>query len=134
MKLYADEPGHAVLRRLDLLVVSCLARVEVPAAIWRKRRRRELTEDEASLLAEEFEADYFGTAAEAPRFLITGIVPSVLDVAAHLVATRRLRAYVGIQLASACAARDADASCDAFACADAALRDAARAEGFSLVP
>ncbi len=134
MKLYADEPGRDAVRKLDLLVISCLARVEVPAAIWRKQRLRQLTEEDATLLTHEFEADYFGTETDAPRFVITAIVPVILDAAARLVATRKLRADDGIQLASACAVRDADPACDAFACADAALREAARAEGFALVP
>jgi hypothetical protein len=47
------------VRVLDLLVVSCLARVEVPAAIWRKRRLGELSEKDARLLTGEFAADYY---------------------------------------------------------------------------
>ena len=35
VKLYADEPGHEPVRALSRLVVSQLARVEVPSAIWR---------------------------------------------------------------------------------------------------
>ena len=39
-KLYADEQDHPLVRGLDGLVVSALARVEVPSAIWRKGSRR----------------------------------------------------------------------------------------------
>ncbi|MGH3855031.1 MAG: type II toxin-antitoxin system VapC family toxin [Pseudonocardiaceae bacterium] len=42
VKLYADEQDHQVVRGLGSLVVSALARVEVPAAIWRKHRMGEL--------------------------------------------------------------------------------------------
>ena len=133
MKLYADEPGHEIVRALDLIVVSCIARVEVPAAIWRKQRARELTEAEASLLTAEFEVDYFGTADQPSRFVVTGIAPSVLDLAARLVATRGLRAYDGIQLASACAARNVDPDCESFVCSDLALRTAAASEGFTVL-
>ena len=34
VKLYADEPDHKLVREQGSLVVSTLARVEVPAAIW----------------------------------------------------------------------------------------------------
>jgi len=134
VKLYADEPGHQAVRALERVVVSCLARVEVPAALWRKQRRGELGEGELRVLVLEFEADYFGTAVEAPRFLVAGIPPIVLDAAARLLASHTLRAYDAIQLASACAVRDADPNCDAFACADRRLRAAAVAEGFEILP
>lgn len=134
MKLYADEPGHRAVRALERVVVSCLARVEVPAALWRKQRRRELGEAELRVLVAEFEADYFGTPGEAPRFLVTGLPPTVLDAAALLLVSHALRAYDAIQLASACAVRDADSGCASFACADRGLRAAAEAEGFELLP
>jgi len=134
VKLYADEPGHRAVRALDRVVVSCLARVEVPAALWRKQRRRELGEAELRVLVAEFEADYFGTRGEPPRFLVTGLPPLVLDVAVRLLAPHALRAYDAIQLASACAVRDADPGCAVFACADRALRAAATAEGFEVLP
>ena len=93
-----------------------------------------MSEVDANLLTADFEADYFGADRGGARFVITGIVPSILDAAAAFVATRGLRAYGGIQLASACAARAADASCRSFACADRALRSAAAAEGFTVLP
>jgi hypothetical protein len=123
-----------VVRALDVIVVSCIARVEVPAAICKKQRIGELTKDAASVLTADFEADYFGTQDTAARFLIMDISTILLDRAADLVATHALRAYDAIQLASACAARDADPACRVFACTDAALRAAAVLEGFKLVP
>jgi hypothetical protein len=86
VKLYADEPGNEAIRRLAPVVVSCLVRVEVPAAIWRKHRMRELSQADARLLIEDFEADYFGADRGGPRFLVMAIVPLVLDAAATLVA------------------------------------------------
>lgn len=56
----------------------------------------------------------------------------VLGRAAHLVAVHGLRAYDGIQLASAVAARDADGSVVTFLCADTELVAAARLEGFDV--
>lgn len=36
MKLYADEEYAELVRGVEFLVVSAVARVEVPAALWRK--------------------------------------------------------------------------------------------------
>jgi hypothetical protein len=132
VKLYADEPGYAAMRKLRVLVVSCLARVEVPAAIWRKHRRGELTTEQAALLTSAFEVDYLGYGDASPRFVVVGIVPELLDDAARLAAQHGLRAYDAVQLGSARAARGADPSCDTFACADRSLRVAAAAERFRL--
>ena len=86
------------------------------------------------MLTAEFEADYFGGAGEEPRFVVMGVPPGTLDAAARLVATHGIRAYVAVQLASALAARDADAACATVACFDQRLRRAAAAESFSLIP
>ena len=42
VKLYADEDGARSIRLLGLLVVSEIARAEVPAALWHKQRAGEL--------------------------------------------------------------------------------------------
>ena len=130
MKLYADEPGHEAVRALGTVVASALARVEVPSALWRKRRDGGLGASEAALLTRAFAADIAGP---APRIAAVAIDP-VLERAAALAATHGLRSGDAIQLAAALAARDADPRCSAFACFDAALRDAAASAGFSLVP
>jgi uncharacterized protein len=115
-------------------VVSCLARVEVPAAIWRKHRAGELQDHQAHVLTAEFEADYFGAGSEEPRFVVLGLPASTLDAAARLVAAHGIRAYIAVQLASAIAARTADPDCDTIACFDRRLQRAAVAESFGLVP
>jgi len=134
VKLYADEPGHEHVRNPGLLLVSQLARVEVPAAIWRKHRMGELSPDDARVLADAFEADYFGTDGEDARFIAVALAAPVLDDAARLAAVHGLRAYDAVQMGSACAARTADPACGSFAAFDRALRSAAAAEGFTLVP
>lgn len=134
MKLYADESDSEAIRALEVIVVSRIARVEVPAAIRKKQRMAELDEDQARTLTEEFEADYFGTVDAVPRFAVVDIASAVCDRAAALVATHPLRAYDAIQLASACLVREVDPSCNSFACSDTTLRAAAAAEGFALVP
>lgn len=134
MKLYADEDGHEHVRGLPLIVISALARVEVPAALWRKHRIGELDAADTQILIGTFEADVFGDDREPPRFLTIGLPPPLLEAAARLTGVHGLRAFDAVQLASACAARGADETCDSFACFDASLRRAAAAEGFAIVP
>jgi predicted nucleic acid-binding protein len=134
VKLYADEPGHAPVRRLRSLIVSALARVEVPAALWRKERLGELQSVDAEVLVAAFEADYHGTDREPPLFAAVALMPEVLETAAQITAAHALRAYDAMQLACALAARDADPGCTEFACFDDELRAAAARSGFGLVP
>jgi predicted nucleic acid-binding protein len=134
VKLYADEIGHKQVRGLASMAVAQLARVEVPAALWRKSRIGELAADDARLLTADFEADYFGTGSEPPRFAVVAATGSVLDEAARLCASHGLRAYDAIQLATALAVRRADAECESFAAFDRTLRTAAATQGFELVP
>lgn len=134
VKLYADEAEHEPIRRLKTIAVSQVARVEVPAALWRKQRLGDYAADVAQLLTAEFEADYFGTDHEPPRFAAVTVTNDVFDEAARLCAVHGLRAYDGVQLSCALAARGADADCTTFAVFDNALRAAAAAEGFALIP
>jgi len=134
VKLYADEDGHEVVRALAPIAVSQIARVEVPAAIWRKQRVEGIDPVDARTLVEDFEADYFGTTSEPARFATVVVDASVLDAAAHLCGTHGLRAYDAVQLSCALAARAADPGCRTLAAYDDALRAAAAREGFTLVP
>lgn len=134
VKLYADEHDHHHVRQLNAVAVAQIARVEVPAALWRKQRIGELGADHAQLLTAEFEADYFGTDDEEPRFASIVITSGILDEAARLCAVHGLRAYDGVQLSSALAARRADPACATFAAFDESLRAAAATEGFALAP
>jgi predicted nucleic acid-binding protein len=134
VKRYADEPGHEQIRGLEAVAVSQLARVEVPAALWRKHRLGELTADHARLLTADFEADYFGSDKEPPQLAAVMITGRVLDDAARLCAVHGLRAYDGVQLSSAMAARRADPDCTTLAAFDHDLRRAAATEAFTLLP
>lgn len=134
VKLYADEPDHEIVRGLGALIVSAIARVEVPAALWRKERLGELDAAQAEVLVAAFEADFLGTADESPRYAVVAPGPAVLDSAAQLTAHHGLRAYDAIQLASGLAAAGADPECEAFACFDDELRAAAARSGLALVP
>jgi hypothetical protein len=101
----------------------------VPAALWRKHRIGELSASDTALLVAAFEADYFGTDSEEPRFAVIAVTRGVLDHAAQLVGTHGLRAYDGLQLASACQTRDAIGNAVAFLGFDKTLGAAAAAEG-----
>ena len=92
VKLYADEDGCEQVRGMASLAVAQLARVEVPAALWRKQRMGELSANDARLLTADFEADFFGTDAEPPRFAAVVASGRLLDQAARLCASHGLRA------------------------------------------
>ena len=134
VKLYADEDGQEEIRALRDMIIGQIARVEVPAALWRKQRMGELAPEDAQILTAEFEADYFGTEEGAPRFAAVLITSEILEAAAGLCASHALRAYDGVQLSCAVAARAAEPGCTAVAAFDNSIRSAAAAAGFSLVP
>ncbi len=94
----------------------------------------ELSANDARLLTADFEADYFGTDSEPPRYVAVAPAGSVFDDAARLCASHGLRAYDAAQLSSALAVRRVDGDCAEFAAFDRSLRIAAVTEGFELVP
>lgn len=122
------------MRSVAALAVSALARVEVPAAIWRKHRLGELETADASTLARAFTVDFAGATRRPPRFAVVPVTATVLEEAAHAVGRHGLRAYDAVQLASALAVRSADANSRTLACFDGDLRAAGAVEGFELIP
>jgi len=135
VKLYVPEAQHeTVVAISEAIVISVVARVEVPSALWRKQRIGELTADDAGVLSAAFAADLAGDDDAPARFASIGLVDDVLDEAVAAVSRHGLRAYDGIQLASAIVARRAVADLDAFVAFDLALRRAAAAEGFAVRP
>lgn len=131
MKLYAEEKGSELVRELESIVVSLLARVEVPSALWRKERDGEITLETVSRLIPEFEVDMQGTPDQPPRLNVVPLGVPIADRAARLCATDRLRAYDAIQLATFLTLAG---TVERFACFDSALRDAAARRGIPLVP
>jgi uncharacterized protein len=116
------------------IVVSVLARVEAPAAIWRKQRCGELDRKDAIILARAFGADYAGTPDAPARFLAVRATDQILERASRLTRESGLRAYDAVQLASAIAARDLDGRCATLATFDKDLAVAAVCEGFGTLP
>ena len=129
VKLYADEDGAASVRRHRVFVVSAIARVEVPAALWGKHRSGLLSAEDAAVLVGEFAADWH---QQDGPFLPVVVSAPVLERAAKLVGRHGLRGYDAVQLACAAAAREADPQVDTFLCFDVELSSAARREGFQL--
>lgn len=129
VKLYADEAGAELVRSIKLYVVSAVARVEVPAAIWRKHRLGELSAADAGVLTSAFEADWYDSLGP---FVPVAAGDGVFATAAALVMTHGLRACDGVQLASAVAARAADPDVNSLLCFDTELSEAAAREGFGL--
>lgn len=130
VKLYADEVDADLVRGRAVYVVAAIARVEVPAALWRKQRTGELSAEDAALLTADFAADWHE--ADGPYVPVAVHAP-VLERAAALVASHGLRAYDGVQLACASAAREADPQVDSFLCFDGELSAAAARAGFQLL-
>lgn len=134
MKRYADEPGGSALEDRADLIVSRITRVEVPSALWRKYRQRELTKDDLVTLLAAFESDWVRAGDENGSFQIIEVSHGILELAASSLSRHPLRAYDALHLASAMAARDVDDGLTEFACFDGRLREAAYAEGFDLLP
>lgn len=132
VKLYADEPGHGSVRALEQVVVAQIARVEVPAALWRKNRMGELSAGAAAVLVAAFEADWFGTEEGPRRFEVVRMSARVVEDAARLAGVHGLRAYDAVQLATARAVRAVDESTERFVAFDRGLSSAAAAEGFTI--
>ncbi len=134
VKLYVEEAGHEAVRALSALAVGQVARVEVPAAFWRKHRLDELDARDASVLTSAFEADYYGTVEERPRFIVVRTTAGILDAAATLCARHPLRGFDAIQLASALAVKQIESGVTGMVTFDRALRAAAAAEGLAVLP
>ncbi len=134
VKLYVPEAGHEAVRAIMApIVVSVLARVEVPAALWGKQRAGELTAEDAAVLVAAFEFDYHGDTTRDGAFAVIAMSELIAVDAARQAARHGLRAYDSVQLASAIAARVADPGIADVAVFGVNLRRAMLAEGFSAV-
>ena len=137
VKLYAEEEHSDVVRAVaaaDELVISLLTWVELASAIWAKQREGLIGAADAERLARAVEAHILGSPAGDSLFGVVDLSLTRLGTAADMVARHGLRAGAGIQLASALAARAADAACATVLCFDHRLRSAAAREGFRLLP
>jgi len=107
--------------------IASVARVEVPAALWKKVRIRELAEPAAVVLETRFASDF-----ENDAYTIVEIDRRLLASAAELPRRHSLASLDAIHLACAAAIRDIASDQIEFVCADRALAIAAEAEGFEV--
>ena len=126
VKLYVEEPGSAVVRRLveeaELVAASVAAYPEARAALARRRRERSLTAAELRRAKAAFEADW-------PRVLALDLAGELARNAGDLAERRRLRGFDAVQLASYLTiAREFPDDDVTFSSADTALARAARQE------
>lgn len=129
-KLYVEEERFAEVRALSSIwVVSHLARVEFAAGLWRKVRMGELRPVTANSIWSGFVNDWAGL-GPGLHYSIVAFSDALSTRAAGLCATRRLRAYDSVQLASALVGRATGADISRFVCFDTNLNAAAAAEGF----
>lgn len=127
VKRYADEPGAALVREHEVLVVSALARVEVAAAFWGKVRTGELSVEDAAVLHDAFTADW---SQPGSPFVPVAVKDDVVELAVTLSRRHSIRAYDAVQLASALSARPAGV--EGFLCFDVQLGEAAVREGLAV--
>ncbi len=111
------------------IVMSALSMTEVLAAMWGKALRGELSEPHASVLDRAFVAD-----VRRRRFEVLPVARDVITCSIDCVRRHRLRGADAVQLASALLAREADPAVRTMAVFDERLRNAASAEGFTLLP
>ncbi len=132
VKRYADESGSDLVQAVPPpLIVSDLAAVEVPAALWRKHRVGQISASDAQILSRRFLTDIDATSSQSDAVLIEA-GKDILRDAVSLVARHPLRADDAVQLASALAAVRTLGNCP-FGCFDTQLNDAAAAEGLTLL-
>jgi len=132
VKRYVPEVGHEIVDRLPRpFLVSLLATVDVPAALWRKHRMGEIGASDAALLTQAFEDDIAAEVGSPSRLEVVALTPAIIESARHLVAVHPLRAYDAVQLATALAVREAVGRQITFVSFDHNLSAAAATEGLT---
>ena len=134
IKLYVWERGSERMMELASedadrsLAICAVTQVEFRSAIDRRRRERDLGEDEAELAVEIFNKHFRSEVFRCP------VDDQTLDLASELVSRHSLRAYDAVQLAACMVlltlgVRDSLT----FVSADRRLLTAARSEGLAVV-
>lgn len=107
-------------------MVSLLARVEVPAAIFKRQREGSITIADAALAVADFVSDF------STQYQPIGVTIQLAEQAASLAERHGLRGYDAVQLSTALEANEVRNSLGLtkliFVSADEALNKAARSE------
>jgi len=123
----SSEAARHLLREDQGIIVWALASVEVVSALWRRRRAGDI-EEEARVEAED------GLAELERVWTSLDDVAHVARRARRLLAVHPLRSADALHLAAALAACDEQPRLLPFVTLDEHLADAARREGFRVVP
>jgi hypothetical protein len=126
LKLYLSESGALSFRRTvethaPWLFTSRVTYVETLAGLARARREDRITNRSHQQKERQFALDWLA-------FHVVELTEEVLEPCSRVIAAHALRGFDAIHLCSALWARGS-----AFACFDERLREAARAEGLTLV-
>lgn len=129
IKLLVDEPGAEEARKAyteaDGIRTTAIAHVEATAALARMRKGRRLTPTQLKRALEDLESIWRGVFTHA-------VDEALLAKAAESALTHSLRAYDAVHLAGALSFASGE-NLD-FACWDKELREAAKKQGFALIP
>ena len=134
VKRYAKEIGTELVENLCqkeevAIFISDIALAELGAAFARKLREEEITDDEYTVMLDDFRDDYLY------EYFKVAISFEVLNLAVSLAKKRALRGYDAVQLACAVKVKESLMTEEyeakiTFIVADKALEKAARAESF----
>ena len=129
VKRYHLEPGSDKVGEIfknpdNILVISELALVEVTSALLRKRNRGEITTSAMENALAQFARDVLS------ELIVSELTSALVRRARELVLKYNLRTLDALQLAFAL---EFQALRPTFVCADARLRDAARAAGMTVL-
>ncbi len=131
VKLYVDEPLSqdlsAVVGEAEAVATSLLAYVEAMAAFARAGRELRLSHQGYRYVVDAFEEDW-------PSYITVEVTAQLVKTAGHLSASRALRGYNALHLASALSLHDRVPASMMFVAFDRALNIAAKREALRIHP
>lgn len=131
VKLYVEEPLSQELSyavdEAEAVATSLLAYTEAIAAFARARREVRLSPQEYRRVVDAFEEDW-------SRYITVEVTDRLVKTAGHLAASRALRGYDALHLASALSLRERVPSSMMFVAVDRALSVAAKRESLRIHP
>lgn len=131
VKLYVEEPLSQELSyavdEAEAVATSLLAYTEAMAAFARARREVRLSPQEYRRVVDAFEEDW-------SRYITVEVTDRLVKTAGHLAASRALRGYDALHLASALSLRERVPSSMMFVAFDRALNVAAKRESLRIHP
>ena len=131
VKLYVDEPLSqelsAAVDESEAVATSLLAYAEAMAAFARARREARLSPHGYRHIVDAFEEDW-------PRYIVVEVTDRLVKKTGNLAASRALRGYDALHLASALSLRERVPSAVMFVAFDRELNIAAKREALRIHP